>query len=245
MIRALRLLSVIGALTWQLDCAAEPGNASQADSRNDNRVLAIDVLLVPDATMTKKAEAVNARLRENYPQGYTLGAEQVAHITLVHRYVREKDLPAIERALTGLISKTQPLKWQLTADGYTSAVWSGVGLTTIHITPTPELMNLQEAVVEAVKPFQVTSGTADAFSRSRELPKIDPEIIGYVEHFVPRSSGKSYSPHVTVGGAHEDFVKRLTSEPFETFSFKPAGVAIYQLGNFGTAQKKLWEWNSK
>jgi hypothetical protein len=40
-------------------------------------------------------------------------------------------------------------------------------------------------------------------------------------------------------------VKQLTLEPFEKFSFKPAGVAIYQLGNFGTAQKKLWEWNSK
>ena len=26
-------------------------------------------------------------------------------------------------------------------------------------------------------------------------------------------------------------------------AFKPAGVAIYQLGNFGTASKKLKEWN--
>jgi hypothetical protein len=245
MIRALRYFSVIGALTCQTYCLAEPGSPSGAVERGDNRILAVDVLLLPDQTLVQKAEALNARLRENYPKGYTLGSEQVPHITLVHRYVREKDLPAIQQALTKLLSKIQPLEWQLTADGYTSALWSGLGLTTIHITPTPELMQLQEDVVAAVKPFHVSGGTAAAFSTTRELPKIDPEIIDYVDHFVPRSSGKSYSPHVTVGAAHEDFVKRITSEPFEKFSFKPAGIAIYQLGNFGTAQKKLWEWNGK
>jgi hypothetical protein len=228
-----------------LVCTAQPAKSSAANRGEGNRILAIDVLLLPDQTMVKKAEAINARLRENYPKGYTLGTDQVAHITLVHRYVRQKDLPAIEQTLAKVLSKAHPLKWQLTADRYTTAVWSGLGLATIHVTPTPELLQLQEDVVAAVKPFQVRDGTAAAFSTTRELPKIDPEIIDYVEHFVPRASGKSYSPHVTVGAAHEGFVKRLASEPFEKFSFKPAGVAVYQLGNFGTAQKKLWEWNGK
>ena len=77
------------------------------------------------------------------------------------------------------------------------------------------------------------------------MPKIDKEIIDYVGNFVAKSSGKNYNPHVTIGVAHEDFVKRLKAEPIEKFSFKPTGVAIYQLGNFGTAQKKLWEWHPK
>ncbi len=36
-----------------------------------------------------------------------------------------------------------------------------------------------------------------------------------------------------------------TQEPFESFTFSPAGAAIYQLGNFGTARKKLKEWELK
>jgi len=32
-------------------------------------LIAIDVLLDPDATMLSKAEAANARLRENFPKG--------------------------------------------------------------------------------------------------------------------------------------------------------------------------------
>ena len=47
-------------------------------------------------------------------------------------------------------------------------------------------------------------------------------------------------PHVTVGVADEDFVKRMKAEPFEKFTFKVDSVAI-QLGNFGTAVKMLWQ----
>ena len=33
--------------------------------------------------------------------------------------------------------------------------------------------------------------------------------------------------------------------PFESFTFSPAGAAVYQLGQFGTAAKKLKEWDLK
>src|SRR5882672_1586163 len=72
---------------------------------NGERVIAIDVLLVPDAAMVGRAEAANAKLRENYPAGYALGLEQAAHITLVHRYVRKKDMPAIEAAVAKIAAK--------------------------------------------------------------------------------------------------------------------------------------------
>ncbi len=31
----------------------------------------------------------------------------------------------------------------------------------------------------------------------------------------------------------------MLAEPFEAFSFAPAGAAVYQLGQFGTAAKEL------
>jgi hypothetical protein len=209
-----------------------------------DRVIAIDVLLLPDATMVEHAKAANAELRSNYAAGYTLGGEQTAHITLVHRYVREKDLPEIEAAVAKVSEQASPLDWELTADGYRYGIWSKLAITNISIDRTPNLDRYQEAITEAVQPFAVKKGTADAFSTSRELPKVEHEIVDYVESFVPKSSGENYSPHVTIGVAHEDFVLGLKEKPFDSFRFKAAGVAIYQLGNFGTAQKKLWEWNT-
>src|SRR5437868_11124014 len=92
--------------------AAKP-EIRQPSQSNGDRVIAIDVLLEPGPVMVAKAEAANAKLRANYPEGYTLGRDQVAHISLVHRYVHEKDLPAINAAVSEVAAKERPLQWQL------------------------------------------------------------------------------------------------------------------------------------
>ncbi len=232
------ILSVAVMAGWMPNSSAE----NQLNNSPLDRVMAIDVLLVPDATMVAMAHAANAKLRVNYSRGYTLGRNQVAHISLVHRYVREKDLPAIETALKRLLARQDPTDWTLTANGYAYAIWADVAITNIAIEHTPKLDKFERDVVKAVEPFAVRGGTKTVFHTTHELPTIDNEIIDYVENFTTKSAGPKYKPHVTIGVAHEDFVKQLKAAPFKKFSFKPAGVAIYQLGNFGTAQKKLWEW---
>ena len=212
---------------------------------NGDRVIAIDVLLLPDATMVDHAKEENALLRTNYSAGYALGRDQTAHITLVHRYVHEKDLPEIEAAVAKVSEQASPLDWELTANGYGYGIWSNLAITNITIDRTSNLDRYEEAIVVAVEPFAAKKGTAAAFSTTKELPKVEHEIVDYVENFVPKSSGANFSPHVTIGVAHEDFVLSIKEKPFDTFRFKAAGVAIYQLGNFGTAQKKLWQWDAK
>ena len=55
-------------------------------------------------------------------------------------------------------------------------------------------------------------------------------------------SGENYLPHVTTGIATEAFLKQLKAAPFETLTFRPDVLAVCQVGNFGTAAKKLWEY---
>ena len=98
-------------------------------------------------------------------------------------------------------------------------------------------MRLHQKIVDAVTPFSVSGGTAAAFVGA----DANAETIGWVETFIPKSSGANYIPHVTCGVAPEAFVKQLKAEPFAAFTFKPVGVAVYHLGNFGTAAKKLWQ----
>ena len=202
------------------------------------QLVAIDVLLEPDRTMVEKSHAANARLRRNYPAGYTLDATHAPHVTMLQRYVRVKDLDAVTAALTKVFATERPTDLQLKAKGYEYAIWSGVAVTVFVVERTPELMRLHQKVIDAVTPFSVNGGTSAAFI---DTPS-NSEIVGYVEQFVPKSSGEHYWPHVTLGVANEDFVKGMKAESFEGFTFKVDGVAIYQLGNFGTASKKLWEY---
>jgi hypothetical protein len=213
-----------------------PTNSQTVPPAGDNLV-AIDVLLEPDQTMVSKANALNARLRGDYPDGYSLDATHAPHVTLLQRFVRAKDFDVVTAAITKVLAAELPTDLPLKAHGLEYTMWAGVAVTVITVERTPELMRLQQKVADAVAPFATSGGTATAFI---DTPP-DAEIVGYVETFVPKASGANYFPHVTAGTATEAFVKQLKGQPFEPFMFKPSAVAIYQLGNFGTASKKLWQ----
>ncbi len=53
--------------------------------------------------------------------------------------------------------------------------------------------------------------------------------------YVPNETGKKFNPHATIGLAIEAYLKKMLDEPFDVFTFSPAGVSVYQLGNNGTA----------
>ncbi len=208
-----------------------------AANPSSDHLVAIDIVVEPDQTMIDAAIAFNARLRENDPAGYSLDGTHAPHVSLLQRYVRANDLDAVEAAVTKVLAVERPTDLRLTATGIDYAMWAGSAVTVFVVERTPELMRLQQKVADAVEPFAMNGGTAAAFVGST----INRETIAYVETFVPKSSGANYLPHVTVGVAKEAFVKQLKAGPFQGFSAKARGVAVYQLGNFGTAAKKLWE----
>jgi len=70
-------------------------------------------------------------------------------------------------------------------------------------------------------------------------------LIEYVSVFVPKYSGERFNPHVSTGVASRAYLDKLLTEPFEAFTFSPAAAAVYQLGQFGTAAKKLKDWDLK
>jgi hypothetical protein len=50
-----------------------------------------------------------------------------------------------------------------------------------------------------------------------------------------------YLPHLTVGAGKFEDLKIIEAEPFDGFDVHPVAVAVYHLGNNGTARKLLKE----
>lgn len=115
----------------------------------------------------------------------------------------------------------------------------GIGLSGIVVETTPELVKLQQDLIDAVAPYTVPTGTAAAYVTTPADPEINDATIHYVEVYVPEHSGKNLELHVTTGIASADYLEKMVAEPFQDFTFYPVGVSVYHLGNFGTAQKKL------
>jgi phosphoserine phosphatase len=202
-------------------------------------VTAINILLEPDATMLQRSEASNARLLKVFPKGFALDATHHPHVTLLQRFVRTADLDKIHAAAGRVFAGTDVLCVRMEAVRYYYIPSGALGLAGIVARPSPELRELQRDLIDAVAPFTVATGGSDAFATTPDDPVIDPLLIDYVSAFVPKSTGEHFSPHVTTGIAPRDYLDRMLAEPFEPFTFSPAGAAVYQLGQFGTAAKKL------
>jgi hypothetical protein len=214
-----------------------------ADDAATPSVTAIDIALEPDATMLQHAAALNAQLRGNFPKGYTLDATHRPHVTMLQRYVRTEDLPKIYAAVQKLAAEYNAAAWKFDAFKIDHVVWSGVAVTVILAKPPQKVLDAQQELITAVAPYTVATGTAAAFVTTPAEPNINAPTIEYVQDFVPKSTGANYIAHVTCGVASVDFVKQLEAQPFSSFTFSPVAISVYQLGNFGTARKKLKEWS--
>lgn len=223
------------------DCQAE----AAALGVQTNEVTAIDILLEPDAVMLQHAEAANARLLKAYPKGFALDELHKPHITLIQRYVRTADLDKVYAVAGNVLSSEKITAWKLKAIKYYFIPNNDTGLGGIVIEPTADLLKLQQALIDAVAPYSVNTGTAAAFATSPGNDEIQPALIDYVAAFVPKYSGQHFNPHVTIGVATQNYLKGMLAEPFAEFTFSPAGASIYQLGSYGTAMKKLNMWDLK
>jgi hypothetical protein len=219
--------------------AASAGSAGAAVAPNP--VTAIDVLLDPDATMIRHAAANNARLLKVFPKGFALDAAHHPHVSMIQRFVRTADLAKVYAAAGPVIARANVTAIKLEAFKYYYIPGGDIGVAGIVAHATPDLLKLQSDLIAAVAPFEVKTGDSAAFVTTPDDPVIDPQLIAYVSTFVPNASGAHFNPHVTTGVAPRTYLDKMLAEPFKPFTFSPAGAAVYHLGQFGTAAKKLHE----
>jgi hypothetical protein len=189
--------------------------------------------------MIQHAKANNARLLRVYPKGFALDATHNPHITMLQQFVRTADLDKVYSALNNALADERPTSWKLKAFKYYYIPMPPIGVAGIVVEPTPDLLRLQQKIIDAVAPFTVKNGTAAAFVTTEEGRDIQGSLIDYVANFVQVAAGKKFNPHVTTGVATEAYLTEMLTEPFETFTFSPVSVSVYQLGTFGTARKEL------
>ncbi len=225
------------------DCQAEA--AALALGYQAISVTAIDILLEPDATMLKHAAANNARLLKEYPQGFALDAAHTPHITMLQCFVRTADLPKLYAAEEKVLAAANVTKLKLEAFKLYYIPSGGMGVAGICAKPTPEILKLQADIIAAASPFNLRAGPIGAFTAPHDNPVLDKFLIQYVSTFEKIGAGEHFNPHVSTGTAPTAYLDKLIAEPFKTFTFSPAGAAVYQLGPFGTAAKKLKQFDLK
>ncbi len=204
-----------------------------------DELIAIDVLIQPDQKMMTEASKWNALMREQAPRGFELDEEHAPHITLVQGFIAKSDLPMVLAKVEAVKSQFDLGSLKMTAVGLEFISTGKNGLAGIAIEPTKQLHALQQAIINAVDGYTRVGGGQSAFVPDKSGTPFNPLLFKYVEHFVPGHTGDKFNPHVTVGVAPVEWLREAEKKPFNKFSFGSVGIATYQLGNFGTASKRL------
>jgi hypothetical protein len=204
-----------------------------------NRVTAIDIALEPDATMVQHAMDANARLRKSFPKGFALDETHHPHISMLQQFVRTDDLDKVFAAANAVMAKEKPTAWTLKAFKYYYIPSPPLGLAGIVVAPTEDLHRLQDELITAVAPYTVKTGTPAAFFSDEGGRDIQKSLIDYVANFVTDAAGGRFNPQVTIGVGTEEYLNKMSAEPFPPFTFSAPGASVYQLGSFGTARKEL------
>jgi hypothetical protein len=205
---------------------------------------AIDILVNPDDAAIERAKQINDRMRQSVPSGYALDATHQPHITTLQRFVRTADLDHVYDAVTTTIAATDvpSLSYQAVAIGHADWGVPGQGLAAIVLQPNTDVLAFQAALLEALTPYTETGGTAEAFVRDPD-EQISQSTRDWVDGYVPNQIGEGhYIAHITVGFATLDDLNEIEAEPFDGFPVRPTSIAVYHLGNSGTARTELKNW---
>jgi hypothetical protein len=180
-------------------------------------------------------------LLKAYPEGFALDANHAPDITMFQCFVHTFDLENLYAAEEKVFTAASVTAMKLEAFKYYYVLHDATGVAGICAKPTPEILKLQADIIAAAKPFLAGTASIGAFTAPHEDPAYDVDLISYVSTFVPKMSGENFNPHVSTGVAPKEYLDQMITKPFENFTFSPTGAAVYQLGPYGMAAKKLKE----
>lgn len=221
-------------------------------------LIAVDVLLEPDAATKVLAAELNAELRRGLAAGsgagagfaFAFDATHLPHVTLGQRYVRRDDLERVLDAVRGAagpaVAGAEGQDLVLRAGDLSGGEFGtqpGTVLASVEFEPQPAVRALHEGILRSLTPFAVSGGSEAAFFTLPGEPPPNAAIVAYVEDFVPAHAGEQYTPHLTAGVAREADLRRLARDhPLSGAEVTPVAVAVAHLGAFGTARQVLRRW---
>jgi hypothetical protein len=214
------------------------------------RPVAIDVLIAPDAMTVGKARELN-RIILDYTNGasFALDDVRVPHVTLAQLFVNANDLGKLCDNLKATVKEVAPDLGKIRIEPdhgkpyavSTPSEGTQAGPVLLQFEK-DGLQRLHDRVTQTVLPYRSTTvGTDGAFAKNSQQPTISPSTIKYVAQFLDpdkRHSGPNYAPHITLGMAPKAFESQF-SKLAPPDAMRAAGIAVYQLGDLGTAQREL------
>ncbi len=195
---------------------------------------AVDIVLLPDETMTDTAVRANAGLVEKFGEKIVLNKKNcLPHISLAMGCVDEKDIAAIGNVLQKIAREFPP--GDLRVVGLRAAVNSaGQNVSAFEVERTSTLQSLHEKVMAELAKYFGTDVTGDMINCPGPVGQ---STLLWIKNYREKSSFANFWPHITIGyGQMSSFEINNLSLPIK---FTASKLALCHLGNHCTCTRIL------
>lgn len=193
--------------------------------RSVSTLIALDIALLPPADVRARAIDISAALPPAESHGLRLDDEHIPHITLTQQFIRAEERDAAFEKVDEVLRGQPPLHLTITGGG------EGTHSVFMAIDPTPELRDLHDRLMAALRGLERPAGSPHAFAGG------DARVgdVMWVASYRLKSSFTSYMPHITLGHAEQ-------APAVAPMSFTATTVAACHLGRFCTCREILRSW---
>lgn len=192
------------------------------------KLVALDVAILPPPEVMGRAIAYSAALPDEGAERLQLDAQHLPHITLTQHFVKHEELEGMFAEIDEVLEQQRPLRLRITGGGQSAqTLW-------LTVERTPELLDLHERLMKALRALERPGGDAHAFFEGGARVG----DVHWVSGFRQQSSFGAFTPHITLGyGARPPRV-----EPIE---FEATAIAACHLGRFCACRRVLRAWELK
>ncbi len=191
---------------------------------------AIDVVLLPDQTMTDKAIEANSKLAKKFGKKILLNTKDcLPHISLAMGCIDEDDIAPIDKILQTIAKEC--LLGDLTVLGvHSSGNSASEKVSVFEVEKTEELQQLHKTVMEQLSPYLSCNVTGDMVCAEGE---VEESTLLWIKNYREKSSFDKFFPHITIGYGE------LSELPSFPIKFVASKLALCHLGNHCTCRKIL------
>ena len=192
------------------------------------KLVALDVAILPPPDVMARAIAFSAGLPGEGSELLRLDAQHLPHITLTQHFIKYDDLDGAYAEIDELLERQRPLHITVTGGGQSAhTLW-------MTVERTPQLLDLHERLMQALKGLERTGGDAHAFFDGGGRVG----DVHWVAAFRQNSSFRAFTPHITLGhGVRPPAVEPIT--------FPATAIAACHLGRFCACRRVLRAWELK
>jgi hypothetical protein len=195
-------------------------------------VLAVDIVVIPDAELVASAIALNRALRGVPNAPIVLDSSTcLPHVSLCMACVAEDAIPALANALDILARAHAPIEL-VPAGFHARHSQTGYVVTSVELARTPALKSLHEAVMGTMASYPGRDAAPEMFVDPRAVP---PSTLQWVNEYASGASFDRFWPHITLGMGALPTDARLPAASRASY------LALCQLGPHCTCRRVLAE----